>query len=154
MSGVLFICFVLHPLRKISSKKGHPIGKEKKYSSFFREELSIADIQVAIESGEITSKELVMYYLHRIAKYDQDGPKINVILEINPDALFIVEALNYERITKGVRGPLHGIPVFLKDNIETNDSMHTSAGTLALQNHISSHDAFLVESIYKILGGR
>jgi len=117
------------------------------FTDFLQEELTISEIQMAMENGEITSKELVMYYLHRIAKYDQDGPKINSILEINPDAIFIAEALDYERETKGVRGPLHGIPVVLKDNIETNDSMHTSAGTLALENHISSHDAFLVEKL-------
>jgi amidase len=120
---------------------------EIKFNNFFREELSINDIQGAMENGEITSKELVMYYLYRIAKYDQDGPKINSILEINPDAIFIAEALDHERITKGIRGPLHGIPVLLKDNIETNDSMHTSAGTIALENHISNNDAFLVEKL-------
>ncbi|MFZ0578727.1 MAG: amidase family protein, partial [Psychrobacillus psychrotolerans] len=98
-----------------------------KFNNFFREELTINDIQAAIENGDVTSKELVMYYLDRIAKYDQDGRKINSVLEINPDAIFIAEALDYERKIKGVRGPLHGIPVLLKDNIETNDSMHTSA---------------------------
>ena len=122
---------------------------EIKFNNFFREELTINDIQAAMENGEVTSKELVMYYLFRIAKYDQDGPKINSVLEINPDAIFIAEALDYERKTKGVRGPLHGIPVLLKDNIETNDSMHTSAGTIALENHISSDDAFLVEKLRK-----
>ena len=120
---------------------------EIRFNNFFREELTINEIQVAMENEEITSKELVMYYLYRIAKYDQDGPKINSILEINPDAIFIAEALDYERKTTGVRGPLHGIPVVLKDSIETNDSMHTSAGTLALENHISSHDAFIVEKL-------
>ncbi|MEK5215765.1 amidase family protein [Psychrobacillus sp. FSL H8-0487] len=120
---------------------------EIRFNNFFREELTVNEIQVAMENEEITSKELVMYYLYRIAKYDQDGPKINSILEINPDAIFIAEALDYERKTTGVRGPLHGIPVVLKDSIETNDSMHTSAGTLALENHISSHDAFIVEKL-------
>ncbi len=120
---------------------------EIRFNNFFREELTINEIQVAMENEEITSKELVMYYLYRIAKYDQDGPKINSILEINPDAIFIAEALDYERKTTGVRGPLHGIPVVLKDSIETNDSMHTSAGTLALENHISRHDAFIVEKL-------
>ena len=120
---------------------------EIKFNDFLKEELTINEIQVALESGEITSKELIMYYLFRIAKYDQDGPKLNSILEINPDAIFIAEALDYEREVKGVRGPLHGIPVVLKDNIETNDSMHTSAGTLALENNISSNDAFLVEKL-------
>ncbi|MCM3757655.1 amidase family protein [Sporosarcina aquimarina] len=120
---------------------------EIEFNNFFKEELTINEIQEAIENGEVTSKELIMYYLHRIAEYDQDGPKINSILEINPDAIFIAEALDHERKVKGVRGPLHGIPVVLKDNIETNDSMHTSAGTLALENHISSNDAFLVEKL-------
>jgi len=120
---------------------------EIRFNKLFREELTINEIQIAMDNGEITSKDLVMYYLYRIAKYDQDGPKINSILEINPDAIFIAEALDYERKTKGARGPLHGIPVVLKDSIETNDSMHTSAGTLALENHISSHDAFLVEKL-------
>ncbi|MDW7617991.1 amidase family protein [Peribacillus simplex] len=119
------------------------------FNEFFREELTINDIQKAMEKGEVSSKELVMYYLSRIAKYDQDGPKINSILEINPDAIFIAEALDYERVTKGVRGPLHGIPVFIKDNIETNDSMHTSAGTIALENNISGKDAFLVKKLRK-----
>lgn len=120
---------------------------EIKFNDFLKEELTINEIQVALENGEITSKEMVMYYLQRIAKYDQDGPKINSILEINPDAIFIAEAMDYERKTKGTRGPLHGIPVFLKDNIETSDSMHTSAGTLALENNIAMKDAFLVQKL-------
>lgn len=117
------------------------------FNPFFKEELTIHEIQAAMESGEITSKELVMYYLYRIARFDQDGPAINSILEINPDALFIAEGLDQERKTKGTRGPLHGIPVLLKDNIETKDSMHTSAGTLALETHLSEQDAFLVQKL-------
>ncbi len=122
---------------------------EIKFNEFFKDELTIQDIQKGMESGKITSRELVMYYIFRIANYDQDGPKINSILEINPDAIFIAEALDYERTVKGKRGPLHGIPVLLKDNIETKDSMHTSAGTLALENNISDKDAFLVEKLRK-----
>ncbi|KQL34288.1 amidase family protein [Psychrobacillus sp. FJAT-21963] len=118
-----------------------------KFKHFFKEELTIHELQDALEDGEITSKELVMYYLDRIAKFDQEGPMINSVLEINPDAIFIAEALDHERKTKGARGLLHGIPVLLKDNIETNDFMHTSAGTLALENHLSKHDAFLVEKL-------
>ncbi|MFF2755273.1 amidase family protein [Psychrobacillus sp. NPDC058041] len=118
-----------------------------KFNKFLREELTIQEIQAGMEDGIITSKELIMYYLHRIAKYDQDCLKINSVLEINPDAVFIAESLDQERNVKGSRGPLHGIPVLLKDNIETNDSMHTSAGTIALENHISERDAFLVEQL-------
>jgi amidase len=120
---------------------------EIKFKEFFQDELTITEIQLAMEKGEITSKELVMYYLDRIAEFDQDGPKLNSVLEINPDAIFIAEGLDHERKTKGSRGPLHGIPVLLKDNIETHDNMHTSAGTLALENYLSPKDAFLVEKL-------
>jgi amidase len=120
---------------------------EIKFNTFLREELSIAELQQAMEDELVSSKELVMYYLDRIAKFDQAGPMINSILEINPDAIFIAEGLDQERKLRGTRGPLHGIPVLLKDNIETNDKMHTSAGTLALENYISSKDAFLVEKL-------
>ena len=78
------------------------------FNSFLKEELPVNDIQTAMKQGDITSKELTMYYLHRIAKYDQGGQKINSMLEINP------EALDEERLTKGARGPLHGIPCGFK----------------------------------------
>ena len=119
------------------------------FNDFFRDELTIKEIQNAMEDSLVTSKELVLYYLHQIAKYDQAGPKINSILEINPDAIFIAEALDYERKASGARGPLHGIPVLLKDNIETHDAMHTSAGTLALSDHIAAQDACLVKRLRK-----
>ncbi|SOC44545.1 amidase family protein [Ureibacillus acetophenoni] len=119
------------------------------FNEFLKEEMTIHEIQSAMEKGTITSKELVMYYLYRIAKFDQDGPRYNSVLEINPDAIFIAEALDHERKTKGVRSPLHGIPVLLKDNIATKDFMHTSAGTLALENYLAPKDAFLVEKLRK-----
>lgn len=118
-----------------------------RFNSFLKEELTINDIQEAMSEEAITSKELVMYYLYRIAKYDQSGPTINSMLEINPEAIFIAEALDNERKRKGARGPLHGIPVVIKDNIETKDFMHTSAGTIALENHLARQDAFLVKKL-------
>ena len=117
------------------------------FNKFCKEELTVKEIQEAMAKGEVTSKELVMYFLNRIAKYDKDGPHINSVLEINPHAIFIAEGLDRERQLKGIRGPLHGIPVLLKDNIETKDSMHTSAGTLALENHIAREDAPLVKKL-------
>jgi amidase len=111
------------------------------------EEATISDLLAAMEKGELTSKELVMYYMYRIAVYDQSGPNLNSIMEINPDAIFIAEALDLERKMVGVRGPMHGIPVLLKENIETKDKMRTSAGALALENHVSSNDAFLVQKL-------
>lgn len=118
-----------------------------KFNPFLKEELTVKDLHFALLKEEITSKELVMFYMNRIAKFDKDGPNLNAIIEINPHALFIAEALDYERKKQGMRGLLHGIPVLLKDNIETNDSMHTSAGSLALESYISNQDAFLVEKL-------
>ncbi|WP_088008339.1 amidase family protein [Indiicoccus explosivorum] len=123
--------------------------RKRKFNEFFKEELTISEVQEAMETGRITAKELVMYCLDRIASFDQQGPVINSIIEINPYAIFIAEGLDQERKMKGVRGPLHGIPVLLKDNIGTHDAMHTSAGTLALRHHISSEDAFLVTRLRK-----
>ncbi|RCX17716.1 amidase [Fontibacillus phaseoli] len=111
------------------------------------EELTIVKLQQAMDLGEVSSRELVMYYMHRIAKYDQSGTYINSVMEINPDVIFIAEALDRERKRSGARGPLHGIPVLLKENIETKDKMRTSAGALALENHTSTKDAFLVRKL-------
>lgn len=118
-----------------------------KLNHFDVEEASIYELQNAMEQGRLTSKELVFCYLSRIAKYDQDGPHINSIMEINPDAIFIAEALDIERQRKGSRGPLHGIPILVKDNIETSDKMRTSAGALALAQHVSAKDAFLISRL-------
>lgn len=114
---------------------------------FILEESTIADINSALMSGEITSKELVMMYLERIADLDKGEKRLNSILEINPDALFVAEAMDIERATNGRRGPLHGIPVLIKDNINTFDKMHTSAGSLALSNLFAPYDAFLVQKL-------
>lgn len=111
------------------------------------EEITILELQDAMERGDVTSRELVMYYMYRIATLDQSGPLINSIIEMNPDAIFMAEALDQERKLSGVRSLLHGVPVLLKGNIETKDKMHTSAGALALENHVSSNDAFLVRKL-------
>jgi len=111
------------------------------------EEATIAELQAAMEEGGFTAVELVNAYLERIAAIDQDGPRLNSILEINPDALDIAQALDEERRTSGARGPLHGIPILLKDNIDTADRMHTTAGSLALMNSTPARDAFIVQRL-------
>lgn len=111
------------------------------------EEATVDKLQQAMESGERTAAELVRAYTARIAAYDKQGPVLNAVLELNPDALAIAEALDAERRMQGPRGPLHGIPVLLKDNIDTADKMHTSAGSLALEGHYASNDAFLVKRL-------
>ncbi|HEY4553251.1 MAG TPA: amidase family protein [Bacillaceae bacterium] len=102
-------------------------------------EATIDDMQEKLASGELTSVELVHMYLHRIAEYDEE---IRSVLEINPDALHIAAALDAELKTNGPRSPLHGIPVLLKDNLDTGDKMHTSAGSLALAGHCAERDSF------------
>lgn len=105
---------------------------------------SIEELQGRLASGELSSRQLTLLYLERIARFDQSGVKINSVLEINPDALFIAEGLDNERKITGARSLLHGIPILVKDNIETGDKMHTSAGSLALANHYAASDAFAV----------
>ncbi|MBD8068564.1 amidase family protein [Bacillus sp. PS06] len=104
-------------------------------------EATISDIQDKFATSEITSKDLVLMYLDRISRFDYSGCSINSILEVNPEALHIAAALDKERKEKGPRGPLHGIPVLIKDNIDTHDKMHTSAGSLALANSVAAKDS-------------
>lgn len=112
----------------------------------FLEEITIKQLQEKLESGEITSKQLVLMYLKRISNLDKS---INSILEVNPDALHIAAALDRERALSGSRGPLHGIPILIKDNIDTHDKMHTSGGSLALKDSIALQDSFVAEQLRK-----
>lgn len=112
-------------------------------------EKSILNIQKDLSENKITSRSLVLRYLDRIAAYDQNGQKLNSIIELNPDALHIAEALDYERQANGLRSSLHGIPVLLKDNIITGDKMHTSAGSYALRDFYGDDDSFLVKKLRK-----
>lgn len=106
-------------------------------------ELDIATLQARLAGG-LTSAALVTAYLQRIARLDQSGPRYRSVLALNPDALTIARALDEERRHRGPRGPLHGIPVLIKDNIATADRMATTAGSLALANAFHSLDAPLV----------
>ncbi|TCP57585.1 amidase [Tumebacillus sp. BK434] len=110
-------------------------------------EATIDDMQQRMADGTVTAHELVLMYLWRIAAYDQQGPQLKSVLEINPDALQIAAALDAERKRSGPRGPMHGIPVILKDNIDTADKMHTSAGSRALAASIAPEDAFVVKQL-------
>ncbi|MFO1314061.1 MAG: amidase [Burkholderiales bacterium] len=105
---------------------------------------TVADLQAAMASGARSAVSIAQDYLARIDAVDRHGPAINAMIELNPDALAIAGALDRERKEKGARGPLHGIPVVLKDNIDTADRMRTSAGSLALAEAIAPQDAFVV----------
>ncbi len=112
--------------------------------AFNVEEASLTDLRRRLDSGELTSHALVQQYLDRIAAIDKGGPALNAVIEPNPDALAIADALDAERRDGKRRGPLHGIPVLLKDNVDTADAMQTSAGSLALVGAPAAQDAGLV----------
>lgn len=105
------------------------------------EEQTIADLRAAMAGGALTSQRLVEAYLERIQALDTSGPTLRAVIEVNPDALAIAEALDQERAEHGPRGPLHGIPILLKDNIDTADKMETTAGSLALVGVRRAQDA-------------
>ncbi len=110
-------------------------------------ETPIAELQAAMADGRISARALTALYLARIKAIDKSGPKINAVIELNPEALAIATALDRERREKGPRGPLHGIPVLLKDNIATADRMETTAGSLALVGARPPRDAFVVQRL-------
>jgi amidase len=100
-----------------------------------------------MQQGELSSVQLTRYYLHRIDAIDRNGPKLNSIIEVNPQAVEIATALDAERMASGPRGPMHGIPVVLKANIDTFDMMETTAGSLAMAGHRPAADAFVVAKL-------
>ena len=112
-------------------------------------EYSILELQEAFEKGEFNSKSLVKDFLMQINTLDKNGPKLNSIIEINPDVIEIAEKLDKEREENKLRSNMHGIPVLLKDNILTGDKMQTTAGSLALEGYKSDHDAFIVQKLRK-----
>jgi amidase len=115
--------------------------------SFVLSEATISELQADMQSGRRTARSLTELYLDRIERIDRRGPSLRAVIEVNPDALQIAEGLDQERRQGRTRGPLHGIPVFLKDNIGTADRMTTTAGSLALQGCISAQDSFVARQL-------
>ena len=122
-------------------------GAQSPRPPFDLEEATIADLQQRMQTGTETSRSLVEKYLARIDAIDRSGPALHSVIEINPDALAIADRLDTERKSRGPRGPLHGIPILLKDNIATGDRMMTTAGSLALEGVKPPKDAFLVQRL-------
>jgi len=110
-------------------------------------ERTIADLQAYLQSGQGSSRRLCQLYLDRIEALNAKGPAINAVIELNPDALSIADGLDKERKAGKLRSPLHGIPVLLKDNIDTGDKMQTTAGALALAGHHAAHDSFVARQL-------
>ena len=109
------------------------------------EKNTIPKLQEAMQKNEINSRDLALHYLSRIAEIDKCEGGLNSVLELDPDALFVADMLDAMRKNGTMLGPLHGIPIMVKDNISTNDKMHTSAGSLALQHNYAPYDAHIVK---------
>jgi amidase len=115
--------------------------------TFALEETTVAQLQDGMKAGRLTARGVTQAYLDRIAALDRQGPTLRAVLETNPDALATAEALDGERRRGKLRGPLHGIPVIVKDNIDTHDKMQTTAGSLALEGNFAVRDASIVERL-------
>jgi amidase len=120
---------------------------EPEVKPFELEEVTIAELQAAMKSGKWTARAIAEKYLARIESINRQGPAVNAVIEINPDALMIADALDKERKAKKARGPMHGVPVLIKDNIDTADRMTTTAGSLALAGSIPLKDSFIVQRL-------
>jgi amidase len=110
-------------------------------------EKTVAELAAMMARGALTSRVLTERYLQRIAAMDKQGPAINAVIELNPDAAMIADVMDRERKAGQVRGPLHGIPVLIKDNIDSADQMRTTAGSLALADSRPMQDAFIVQRL-------
>ena len=110
-------------------------------------EKSVAELRVLMDRGDLTARRLAQRYLDRIAAMDKKGPAVNAVIELNPDALTIADQRDAERKAGRSRGPLHGIPILIKDNIDSADRMRTSAGSLALAGSTPPRDAYIVERL-------
>jgi amidase len=132
------------------SHTGAPTPAEQPVSDFELDEVTVRELQAGMEEGRWTARGVTELYLARIEEIDRDGrgrPGLRSIIEVNPDALALAEALDKERKETGARGPLHGIPVLLKDNVGTSDRMSTTAGSLALEGSIPERDSFVAERL-------
>ncbi|GAB2792625.1 amidase [Hymenobacter luteus] len=116
-------------------------------TSFELHEATVAELQEKMKSGQLTARRITELYLQRIEQVDKAGPRLNSVLETNPDALKLADQLDEERKNGKLRGPLHGIPVLIKDNIDTADQQQTTAGSLALAGHKAQQDAFIVRKL-------
>lgn len=127
-------------------KKETPIA-ENATDEFELNEITISELQEKMKNGKYSSEQITKMYLQRIEEIDKKGPALNSVIEINPDAISIAKAMDDERKAGKIRGTLHGIPILIKDNIDTADKMMTTAGSLALVGHIASQDAFIVKKL-------
>ncbi len=136
------ILFILFSLKTYNGNAQNIVNDKFKF-----QEQSIAQIQLGYKNGSYSCKELIQAYLDRINEIDVNGPGLHAIIQINPDALSIAEEMDKERKAGKIRGPLHGIPVLLKDNIDTHDKMPTTAGSRALMKSFPLKDSYIARKL-------
>src|SRR5579862_7595332 len=124
-----------------------PCVSQESVKPFELDEITVADLQAGMASGKFSAHSLAEKYIARIQAIDQRGIAVKSVLEVNPDVLAIADVLDKERSAKHVRGPLHGIPVLIKDNIDTADGMQTTAGSLALLGSKPAKDSFVAQKL-------
>src|SRR5918912_443307 len=137
---------LMNPLLSVAAESA-AASAQTSARRFELEEIGIGELQAGMQSGRWSARSITEKYLARIEEIDRRGPALNSVIEINPDALAIADALDRERKAKGARGPLHGIPILLKDNIDTADRMMTTAGSLALLGSIAPQDSFVAQRL-------
>jgi amidase len=137
---------ILHPALG-AAREFAPTPPPDDVKAFDLDEITISDLQEGMNSGRFTARSLVEQYSSRIDEIDRHGPTLNSVIEMNPDAMSIAASLDQERKSKGPRGPLHGIPVLIKDNIDTADGMMTTAGSLALVGSKPAKDSFVAQKL-------
>ena len=140
----------IYPALAAARATAAPAGEAQSAPSvkpFELDEITIADLQDGMKSGQFNARSLTEKYLARIEEVDKRGPKLNSVIELNPDAPSIADGLDEERKAKHPLGPLHGIPVLIKDNIATDDRMMTTAGSLALVGAKAPKDSFLAQKL-------
>ena len=147
LTGLSITALTFAACNETPKEKYTPVSDKPETDSFELNEITIDALQEKMKSGALTSQSITQAYLDRINKIDKAGPKLNAVIEINPDAISIATAMDAERKSGKLRGPLHGIPVLIKDNIDTGDKMMTTAGALALTGNIASKDAFIVAKL-------
>lgn len=147
VAGISLPAIVASSCNTTEVKNATPAPADKVSDDFELNETTIDALQQKMQQGVYTSKSITEMYLQRIASIDREGPALHAVIEINPEALAIAEAMDQERKAGKIRGPLHGIPVLIKDNIDTGDQMMTTAGSLAMEGNKAGKDAFIVAQL-------
>jgi len=145
--AALSLCPAFAAARDLSTASEQTSTSATTIKPFVLDEVTISDLHDGMKSGKFTARSLVEKYRERIGEIDKKGPAINSIIQLNPDAMAIADALDQERKAKGIRGPLHGVPVLIKDNIDTADNMMTTAGSLALVGSKPLTDSFVAKKL-------